>query len=209
MSFFTSLVSRFKAKQNQTKDVQKVTSNVVNDEPIVVENNDAVEGVVELENQTKSTNSQENGVANYADFSKLAKDKYNDKLKRLQAKSDDLTKKIAIGDEAKLTTDNKFLLDSANEKIMSMNKEKSKIENLCNVSQQEFSEVMLHKSNIAYLNMLQRKIAELKKAEKELMSKCSSQAREFAKGCHPILPFDTENTVKSLEDNVTNNNSNI
>ena len=82
-------------------------------------------------------------------------------------------------------------------------KTRAKINILLETSEEDFEEVMLHKSHIAYLNLIQKKIVELKKVEKDSLAKCSSQAREMAKGCRAILPFDTQETVKSLENNVS------
>lgn len=203
------LIKKFIGLFSKNKEEATIVNDVENTAPIV-EETPAVEGIVETNNEAKTEKVATSTVAKVVDFKALAKDKYNDKRKRLQVKKDDLTEKIAMAENSISKTDDKYLVHLAEKDMQNNTKTRAKINTLLETSEEDFEEVMLHKSHIAYLNLIQKKIVELKKVEKDSLAKCSSQAREMAKGCRAILPFDTEETVKSLENKVsTEDNSNL
>lgn len=200
-----SLIKKFLNLFKRNKNVEVEQQEVVKVNEIQPEKETkAVEGVVEAEQETKTakTVSVNTGVANYFDFAEIAQEKYAEKRKRMQIKRDDLTEKIAKAEDSKAATDDAYLANLAEKDIQSNKQERAKISNLLTVKEQEYAEVMLHKSNISYLNMIQRKLAKLKKQERDALSNCSTEAREMAKGCHPILPFNAEETVVALEGKV-------
>ena len=160
-----------------------------------------MEGVVE-DSTVVETKITRTGKANQ-NFSKIICSKYADKRKRLEVKDASISFRIAMAEESKSKTDDKYLAGLAEKDIQNNKKEQAKIEEMLTVSEEDFTEVMRHKSNIAYLNLIQKILAKYKKAEREALANCSRSAREMAKGCRPVLPFDTEETVKTIEDKVT------
>ena len=215
MGFIKKLIGLFSKNKEESTVANEVEDNStllneVEETTPVQEETPAVEGVVETKDEAKAEKVATSTVAKLVDFKAIAKEKYNDKRKRLQVKKDDLTEKIAMAEDSISRTDDKYLVHLAEKDMQNNTKTRAKISTLLETSEEDFEEVMLHKSHIAYLNLIQKKIVELKKVEKDSLAKCSSQAREMAKGCRAILPFDTEETVKSLENKVsTEENSNL
>lgn len=209
MGFIKKLIGLFSKNKaestvaNEVEDNSSLLNEVEETTPVQEEETPAVEGVVETKTETKAEKVASSTVAKLVDFKAVAKEKYNDKRKRLQVKKDDLTEKIAMAEDSISRTDDKYLVHLAEKDMQNNTKTRAKISTLLETSEEDFEEVMLHKSHIAYLNLIQKKIVELKKVEKDSLAKCSSQAREMAKGCRAILPFDTQETVKSLENNVS------
>ena len=208
MGFIKKLIGLFSKNKEESTVANEVEDNnallnEVEETTPAVEETPAVEGVVETKTEAKAEKVATSTVAKLVDFKAVAKEKYNDKRKRLQVKKDDLTEKIAMAEDSISRTDDKYLVHLAEKDMQNNTKTRAKINILLETSEEDFEEVMLHKSHIAYLNLIQKKIVELKKVEKDSLAKCSSQAREMAKGCRAILPFDTQETVKSLENNVS------
>lgn len=176
-----------------TEEADKQVETIISDEPKegVVEDNTVVETKI-----TRTSNTSQN-------LSKIICSKYADKRKRLEVKDASISFRIAMAEESKSKTDDKYLAGLAEKDIQNSKKEQAKIEELLTVSEEDFAEVMRHKSNIAYLTLIQKILAKYKKEEREALANCSRSAREMAKGCRPVLPFDTEETVKTIEDKVT------
>lgn len=176
-----------------TEEADEQVETIISDEPKegVVEDNTVVETKI-----TRTSKTSQN-------LSKIICLKYADKRKRLEVKNASISFRIATAEESKSKTDDKYLAGLAEKDIQNSKKEQAKIEELLTVSEEDFAEVMRHKNNIAYLTLIQKMLAKYKKEEREALANCSRSAREMAKGCRPVLPFDTEETVKTIEDKVT------
>lgn len=187
----------------QTRDFDEVVDvdvDVTVMSEVKVESEDKVlEGVVETVPVKKSAVAPVKMV----DFDKIVTEKFKSKKSRLTDKRIGLVSNISKAEESKESTTDQYLKGLATKDIKAKQDQLDDVDKLLGVTVEEFAEVMSHKSNLTYLNLIQKTLTRLKKQEKKALSQCSEQARALAKGCRSILPFDTQNTVEEIEGTVS------
>ena len=157
----------------------------------------------EVEEKPTITNAPQKVSFTSAEFKKIAEDKYFDKRRRLTTTSANLQKNISNAENAKASTDNKYLIGLADEDIAGKMATLENIDSLLNnVTAEDFVVAMAHKSKIESISLLQKLLAKMKKKEREALARMSIEVRGMIKGCRPILPGDIDETVKAIEDKI-------